>query len=104
MQDVNVVVLCGRLTRDAELKYTAGGLPICSFSLALNRAVKKNDQWVDDPTFIDVTLFGKLGESVSKYLLKGGQVVVHGGIKQERWEKDGQKHSRHVIIAEESVF
>lgn len=100
MSDLNVVALNGRLTKDAELKYTAAGMAIATFSLANNQRVKKGDAWVDDASFFDVTYFGKGAEAVHPYLTKGNPIGVSGRIRQERWEKDGQKHSRVSIIAD----
>lgn len=100
MSDLNVVALNGRLTKDAELKYTAAGMAIASFSVANNQRVKKGDAWVDDASFFDVTYFGKGAEAVHPYLMKGGLIGVSGRIRQERWEKDGQKHSRISIVAD----
>ena len=99
MADVNHVVLVGRLTRDAELKYTPSGYPISSFSLAINRRKKSGDTWVDEANFFDVDLFGKSAESLKTYLVKGKQIAVEGELRQDRWEKDGQKHSRVTISA-----
>lgn len=100
MRDTNTVVLVGRLTRDAELKYTAGGTSVCTFSLAVNGSKKQGDQWVDDASFFDVTLFGRSAESLHRFLTKGQQIAVNGHLKQERWETDGQKRSKVVVIAE----
>ena len=100
MKDLNHVVLVGRLTRDAELKYLNTGTAICTFSIAVTRSVKKGDKWEDEGNFFDVSLFGKQGEAVAQYLTKGQQVAVDGSLKQDRWEKDGQKHSRVVIVAD----
>ncbi|NNM66382.1 MAG: single-stranded DNA-binding protein [Spirochaetales bacterium] len=91
---MNQVVLVGRLTRDAELRYTSAGMAICSLSLAVNRRVKKDDQWLEEPNYFDLTLWGKQAEGVSKYLVKGTQIAVDGELRQDRWEKDGQKHSK----------
>jgi len=96
---INSVVLVGNLTRDAALKYTSSGLAILEFSLAVNRRVKSGDTWTDEASFFDITLFGKAGESVSQYMTKGKQVSVQGELKQDRWEQDGQKRSKVVIIA-----
>ncbi len=99
MSDINVIVLIGRLTRDSELKYTPSGLPICRFSIAVNRSKKQDDQWVDEPHYFDIEFYGKSAEGLSKYLLKGRQVAVHGELRQDRWEKDGQQRSKVVIVA-----
>ncbi|HZK20158.1 MAG TPA: single-stranded DNA-binding protein [Treponemataceae bacterium] len=99
MADVNHVVLIGRLTRDAELKYTSNGFPVSNFSLAINRRRKNGDQWQDEVHFFDVTLFGKIAESLKPYLLKGKQIGVDGELRQDRWEQDGQSRSKVFIVA-----
>ena len=99
MADLNHVTLIGRLTRDAELKYTPGGLAISSFSIAVNRRRKNGDQWVDEVSYFDINLYGKPAESLKQYLTKGKQVAVDGELRQDRWEKDGQKFSRVSIVA-----
>jgi single-strand DNA-binding protein len=97
--DINHVVLVGRLTRDAELKYTANGQAVCKFSIAVNRNRKSGDQWVEEASFFDITLWGRSGESLNQYLVKGKQVGVSGELRQDRWEKDGQNHSKVEIVA-----
>lgn len=98
MEDVNYVILIGRLTRNAELKYTTSGLAVSSFSIAVNRRKKQGDSWIDEVSFFDIGLFGKRAESLNQYLQKGGQVAVEGKLVQERWEKDGQKHSKVRVL------
>ena len=100
MADVNHVILIGRLTRDAELKYTSGGQPVCKFGLAINRRKKQGDQWVDEANFFDVVLWGRLAELLKEYLQKGKQVAIEGSLRQERWEQDGQSRSRVEVVAE----
>ncbi len=99
MADLNHVVLIGRLTRDAELKYTAGGQAVCKFSLAINRRKKSGDQWVEEPNFFDVVLWGRQGETLNQYLVKGKQIAVEGELRQDRWEQDGQNRSKVEIMA-----
>lgn len=99
MADVNNVTIIGRLTRDAELKYTAGGFAIASLAIAVNRRKKDGDQWVEEVSFFDVTLYGKSAESLKQYLVKGKQIAVVGELRQDRWEKDGQKFSKVIIAA-----
>jgi single-strand DNA-binding protein len=99
MTDLNHVVLIGRLTRDAELKYTAGGQAVCEFSLAVNWRRKNGDQWVDEVNFFDVVLWGRSGEAINQYLLKGKQIAVDGELRQDRWDQDGQKRSKVKIMA-----
>jgi len=99
MADLNHVVLIGRLTRDAELKYTANGQAVCKFALALNRRRKNGDQWVEEPNFFDIVLWGRQGETLNQYLVKGKQVAVDGELRQDRWEQDGQNRSKVEIMA-----
>ena len=99
MADINHVVLVGRLTRDAELRYTQGGTPVVRFSIAGNRRKKVGEEWVDEVSFFDVVLWGKMGESINQYLVKGKQVAVTGELRQNRWEQDGQPRSKVEIIA-----
>jgi single-strand DNA-binding protein len=98
-QDLNHVIIIGRLTRDAELKYTSGGMAIANLSLAVNRRVKKGEQWTEEVSFFEVTLWGKTAEGLKPYLLKGKQIAVEGELKQDRWEQDGQNRSKVVINA-----
>jgi single-strand DNA-binding protein len=96
---INHVVLVGNLTRNAELKYTNGGMAISTFSIAVNQRRKKDEQWVDEAHFFDVEYFGKAAEAVNQYLVKGKQVGVEGSLRQDRWEKDGQPRSKVKITA-----
>jgi len=100
MADVNHVILIGRCTRDAELKYTSGGMAVCKFAIAVNRRKKNGDQWVDEASFFDVVAWGKIGEALNQYLVKGKQVAVEGELHQNRWEQDGQSRSKVEINAD----
>jgi single-strand DNA-binding protein len=99
MADINHVVLVGRLTRDAELKYTSGGQAVCKFSIAINRRRKNGDQWEDEANFFDIVLWGRQGEALNQYLVKGKMVGVEGELRQDRWQQDGQNRSRVEIVA-----
>ena len=99
MTDINRVTLIGRLTRDAELKYLPSGAAVTKMSIAVNRKKKTGDQWTDKASFFDVSLWGKVGESLSQYLVKGKQVAIDGELVQDRWEQDGQKRSRVSVSA-----
>ena len=74
MTDLNHVTLIGRLTRDAELKYTQSGFAISNFSIAVNRRRKNGEQWVEEAHFFDITLYGKSAESLKQYLIKGSRL------------------------------
>lgn len=99
MADLNRVMLIGRLTRDAELKYTSGGMAVCKFSIAVNKFRKNGDQRVEEANFFDIVLWGRSGEALNQYLIKGKQVAVDGELHQNRWEQDGQPRSKIEIIA-----
>lgn len=99
MADINHVVLVGRLTKNAELKYTNNGQAVSKFSIAVNSRKKKEDQWVDEAHFFDIVYWGKGAEAVTPYLLKGKQVGVEGSLRQNRWEQEGQSRSKVEINA-----
>ena len=99
MVDLNHVVLVGRLTREAELKYTAGGQAVCKFSIAVNRRKKSGDQWEDEANFFDIVVWGRQGETLHPYLVKGKMVAVDGELRQDRWQQDGQNRSKVEINA-----
>jgi single-strand DNA-binding protein len=98
MTDLNKVILVGRLTKDiGDLRYTHEQMAIGEISIAVNRSKKVNDQWQDEASFFCCTVYGKTAENLKKYLVKGQQVAIEGSLKQERWEKDGQKFSKISI-------
>ena len=99
MAEINHVVLVGRLTRDAELKYTSNGQAVCKFSIAINRRRKNGDQWEDEPNYFDIVLWGRQGEALNQYLTKGKTVGVDGELRQDRWQQDGQNRSKVEIVA-----
>ena len=103
---INRVVISGNLTRDAELRSTASGLPVLGFGVAVNDR-RKNQQtgaWEDYPNFIDCTMFGTRAESLAKYLLKGTKVAIEGKLRWSQWEREGQKRSKIEVIVDELEF
>jgi len=102
MSDLNSILVIGRVTRDGELKYIASGTAVLNFSVAVNRSIPPKDggEWKNEPTFIDVQAWGKLGEQKAQIVVKGKQVAIAGEIRQERWEKDGVSHSKIYIVAQ----
>lgn len=106
MTDINSVVLVGRITKDVgsderSFSYVGNGTAKAVVNIAVNRGVKKGDKWEDDPSFFDVVIWGKMAENLKAKLVKGRQIVVYGYLKQDRWEKDGQKQSRLSVVAEQ---
>jgi single-strand DNA-binding protein len=100
MASFNRVVLVGNLTRDPELRYIPSGTAVSEIGLAVNDRVKKGDQWVDETTFVDVTLWGRTAEVANEYLSKGSNILIEGRLKLDTWEKDGQKRSKLRVVAE----
>lgn len=105
MTDTNSIILIGRITKDCgaderSFSYVGNGTAKAVVSLAVNRSVKKGDKWEDEVSFIDVTIWGKTAENLKANLVKGKQICVCGYLKQDRWEKDGQKQSRLNVVAE----
>ena len=105
MTDINSVVLVGRITKDVggdELSfyYVGNGTAKAVVNIAVNRGVKKGDKWEDETSFFDVVIWGKIAENLKPRLTKGTQITVSGYLKQDRWEKDGQKQSRVQVVAD----
>jgi single-strand DNA-binding protein len=100
MASYNRVVLVGNLTRDPELRFLPSGMAVSDIGLAVNDRFKRNDQWVEEPVFVDVTLWGRTAEVANEYLSKGSSVLIEGRLKLDRWEKDGQKHSKLKVTGE----
>ena len=103
MTDLNHVIEIVRLTRDIserDFAYTTGGTARLNLSIAVNRSVKKNGAWTDSVSYFDVTVWGKTAENIKAYLHKGKQIAIDGYLDQQRWEKDGVKYSKVVIIAD----
>ena len=105
MTDLNKVFLIGRLTRDLgaderSFGYIGNGTARANVSIAVNRSKKTDGGYTDEVNYFDVTIWGKTAENLKPYLLKGKQILVEGYLKQDRWEKDGQKQSRVSIVAD----
>ncbi len=99
MTDINSVFIIGRLTKDVEITYTQNGYALGKASLAVNHTQKKNGEYVEETSFFQVNIYGKMAESLRPYLLKGKRIGIDGNLRQNRWEKDGQKFSRVEINA-----
>lgn len=97
MTDINSVVLVGRLVKDAEVKTFDSGFAVINFTIATNRSYKKNEEWIDEASFIDCKYFSKSATKLSQYVVKGKQIAVQGQLVQESWEKDGVKKTRLVV-------
>ena len=93
------------LTRNPEIKETAGGTKVANMRIAVNSRVKRGEEWVDKPNYFDVVVFGNKVDSIDRYLHKGSGVAVDGRLDYQEWENDaGEKRSRVVIIADNVQF
>ena len=101
MASFNRVILVGNLTRDVELKYTGNQTPVTDVGLAVNdRRKSTSGEWVEDTTFVDVTLWGRTAEVAAQYLGKGSSVLIEGRLRLDTWETDGQKRSKLRVVGE----
>jgi len=101
---INRVNLTGNLTRDAELKQTAGGTAILKIRLAVNdrRKNAQTGQWEDAPNYVDVTVFGARAEALSRFLSKGKQIAVDGKLRWREWEsQQGEKRNALEVVADD---
>lgn len=101
MASFNRVILVGNLTRDPELRYIPSGTAVTEIGLAVNdRRKNSSGEWVEETTFVDVTLWGRTAEVATEYLNKGSSVLIEGRLKLDTWEKDGKKNSKLRVIGE----
>ena len=100
---INRVNISGNLTRDPELRATAGGMQVLGFGVAVNDRRKngQTNEWEDYPNFVDCTMFGNRANSMSRILHKGMKVAIEGKLRYSSWEKDGQKRSKLEVIVDE---
>jgi len=102
MASFNRVILLGNLTRDPEIRYTQSGLAVCNLGLAVNERTKNaNGEWVEEPVFVDVTLWDRTAQIASEYLTKGSPVLIEGRLKLDTWQSpDGQKRSKLCVVGQ----
>lgn len=102
MANFNRVILLGRLTRDPELRYTPSSMAVTEIGLAVSdRRKNANGEWIEETTFVDVTLWGRTAEVASEYLSKGSPVLIEGRLKLDSWEgNDGQRRSKLRVVGE----
>jgi single-strand DNA-binding protein len=108
MASYNKVILMGNLTRDPELRYTANNTPICKFGLAVNRRFKdgQTGEWKEEPTFVDITIFGARAEPFARYHTKGKPAFIEGTLRLDTWDdkNGGGKRSKLYVVAENWEF
>ena len=96
-RDLNLCQFIGRLGRDPETRHMPSGDAVTNISIACGWKTKEKEgtEWVP------IVFFGKLAEIAAKYLVKGSQVYVSGRYRTQSWEKDGQKHYRTEVVADQ---
>jgi single-strand DNA-binding protein len=104
---INRVVISGNLTRDPELKALPSGMSVLKLGMAVNdrRKNQQSGEWEEHPNFVDVTVFGQRGESLSRFLEKGTKIAVEGKLRWSQWEnQQGEKRSKLEVIADDIEF
>jgi single-strand DNA-binding protein len=107
MANFNKVYLMGNLTRDPEMRVTPKGTAICQFGLAISRSWKdESGQTREETAFVDIEAWGKQGEVISKYCIKGRPLFIEGRLKFDQWEDktSGQKRSKLKVVLENFQF
>ena len=106
MGSVNKAILVGNLGRDAEMRFTAGGTPVATVSLATTERFTDRDvQKREETEWHRIVIWGKTAESLHEYLTKGKQIYVEGRIQTKEWtNKEGQKVKTTEIRADRIVL
>ncbi len=106
MANFNKIILIGNLTRDPELKYLPNNTAVCEFGMAINHRWRDKDgNQKEDVCFVDVSAFGRQGETINQYMAKGRPLLVEGRLKYDQWTaQDGSKRSRHSVILDGFQF
>ena len=104
MSDLNRATLSGRLTADPELKYLPSGAAVANLRLASNRRYTTNGERREEVLFVDVEVYGKAGEALAQHKGKGDFLLVDGRLRQHTWERDGHRHSRLAVVADQVSF
>lgn len=104
MASLNKVMLIGNVGRDPEMRYTANGTAQTTFSLAVNRSYRGQDnEWKEETEWFNIVAWAQLAERLSQSVTKGKQLYVEGRLQTRTWDDDqGVKHYRTEVIAERS--
>ena len=102
---MNKVYLIGNLTRDPEMRSTSTGIPVCNFSIAVNRRCKNAQTGQQETDFFNIVAWRQLAALCGRYLAKGRKVAVFGSIQTRTYEaQDGSKRTAFDIVADEVEF
>ena len=95
---MNKVQILGTITRDIEINYAPSGTAIAKLGIAVNKRYTSNGEKKEEVSYFNCVAFGKTGENINTYFQKGSRILISGELKEDRWEKDGQKQSRISIV------
>ena len=105
MASFNKVILIVNMTADPELKQTAGGISVCSFSIAVNRRFAKAEQGQQNVDFINIVTWRQQAQFVSQYFKKGNPILICGQLQTRSWsDNQGQKRYATEVVADEVSF
>ena len=106
MASLNKVMLIGNVGNDPEMRYTPGGNPVTSFSVAINRRyTDSNGETKEETEWFRVIAWRKLAESCNQFVTKGKRVYVEGRLRTRNWEgQDGQKRVSVEVVANRVLF
>jgi single-strand DNA-binding protein len=107
MASYNRVILIGNLTRDPQLRYLQSGTAMCEIGLAVSdRRKGPNGEWIDEPIFVDITLWERTAETAGEYLTKGSPVLIEGRLRMDRWQdkNDGQTRTKLKVTGDRMVM
>ena len=103
--DINRVNIIGRLTRDAELRYTPSGTAVANFDIACNKTFSQNGEKKEQVSYFPCLAWGKAGELITEYCKKGHRIAIEGRLQQRRWDdQDGKKRNKIEIVVEGFQF
>lgn len=101
--NINTVAISGNITRDPEIRSTASGKSVCTFTIASNESRKgAQGEWVDYANYVECVAFGGIADWISKAAGKGTKLCVVGRLAYQAWEKDGKKRSKLQVMVDKA--
>ena len=107
MRGFSKAIIAGNLTRDPEMRTTPAGANVCTFTVAVNRSFRDTSgNQREEVSYIDCNAWGKLGETISKFMHRGRPILLSGRLQQHSWDdkNTGTKRSRTEIVVEDFTF
>lgn len=106
MASFNKVILLGNLTRDPQLRYLPSNMAVCEFGVAVNRRWRDKDgNQKEETCFVDISAWGRQGETINQYMTKGRSILIEGHLKFDSWTgQDGQKRSKLSVVVDNFQF